>query len=71
MALLEVEHLKKYFTVGAGINHAVDDVTFSIDKGKTMGVVGESGYWLLLLQKFLLWMSEFEYLNRFLYKHRQ
>ena len=43
MALLEVEHLKKYFTVGAGTNHAVDDVTFSIEKGKTMGVVGESG----------------------------
>ena len=43
MALLEVEHLKKYFNVGAGVNHAVDDVTFSIEKGRTMGVVGESG----------------------------
>ena len=43
MAFLEVNHLKKYFDVGAGVNHAVDDVTFTIDKGKTMGVVGESG----------------------------
>ncbi len=43
MALIEVEHLKKYFNVAAGINHAVDDVTFHIEKGHTMGVVGESG----------------------------
>ena len=43
MALLEVNHLKKYFNVGAGVNHAVDDVTFKIEKGHTMGVVGESG----------------------------
>ena len=43
MALLEVEHLKKYFNVGAGVNHAVDDITLSIEKGHTMGVVGESG----------------------------
>ena len=43
MALLEVNHLKKYFPVGAGMNHAVDDVTFKIEKGRTMGVVGESG----------------------------
>ena len=43
MALLEVEHLKKYFNVAAGVNHAVDDVTFKIEKGRTMGIVGESG----------------------------
>jgi len=41
--LLEVRNLKKYFTVPAGINHAVDDVSFVIEKGKTLGVVGESG----------------------------
>ncbi len=41
--LLKVEHLKKYFNVPAGINHAVDDVSFEIQKGETMGVVGESG----------------------------
>ena len=43
MALLEVEHLKKYFHVASGLNHAVDDVTLKIEKGHTMGVVGESG----------------------------
>lgn len=42
-ALIKVEHLKKYYNVPAGINHAVDDVTFEIKKGETMGVVGESG----------------------------
>ena len=41
--LLEVKHLKKYFKTGGGMLHAVDDVTFSIDAGKTLGVVGESG----------------------------
>lgn len=43
MALIEVEHLKKYFSVASGVNHAVDDITFKIEKGRTMGVVGESG----------------------------
>ena len=41
--LIRVEHLKKYFKVPAGTNHAVDDVSFSIAKGETLGVVGESG----------------------------
>lgn len=43
MALLEVEHLKKYFPTPRGVVHAVDDVSFSIEKGKTLGLVGESG----------------------------
>ncbi len=43
MALIEVDHLKKYFSIGAGVNHAVDDITLKIEKGKTMGIVGESG----------------------------
>ncbi len=43
MALLEINHLKKYFNVAAGQNHAVDDITMKIEKGRTMGVVGESG----------------------------
>lgn len=42
-ALIEVKHLKKYFDSPRGKVHAVDDVTFRIEKGKTMGVVGESG----------------------------
>lgn len=41
--LLEVRNLKKYFNVPAGKNHAVDDVSFTINKGETLGVVGESG----------------------------
>ncbi len=41
--LVEVKHLKKFFNTPKGTLHAVDDVTFSIGEGKTMGVVGESG----------------------------
>lgn len=41
--LIEVKNLKKYFSVPAGKNHAVDGVSFTIDKGTTLGVVGESG----------------------------
>ena len=42
-ALLDIRGLKKYFSTPRGLLHAVDDVTFTIDKGKTLGVVGESG----------------------------
>ncbi len=41
--ILQVKNLKKYFKTSKGMLHAVDDVTFSIDRGKTLGVVGESG----------------------------
>ena len=41
--ILQVEHLKKYFPTGGGMLHAVDDVSFSLERGKTLGVVGESG----------------------------
>lgn len=41
--LLDVKHLKKYFQVKKGALHAVDDVSFVLEKGKTLGVVGESG----------------------------
>ena len=41
--LIEVQNLKKYFQVSAGTNHAVDDITFRIERGRTMGIVGESG----------------------------
>ena len=41
--ILEVRGLKKYFPTKRGLLHAVDDVNFSIEKGKTMGLVGESG----------------------------
>lgn len=41
--ILEVKHLKKYFKTPHGLLHAVDDVSFTIERGKTIGVVGESG----------------------------
>lgn len=41
--LLEVKNLKKYFKTSSGMLHAVDDVSFTIPAGRTMGVVGESG----------------------------
>ena len=42
--LLRVENLTKHFPVsGNKVVHAVDDVSFSIEKGKTLGLVGESG----------------------------
>lgn len=41
--MIEVRHLKKYFNTPKGTLHAVDDISFKIEKGKTMGVVGESG----------------------------
>ena len=43
LTLLQVNHLKKYFSTPHGCLHAVDDVTFSIGEGETLGVVGESG----------------------------
>lgn len=41
--LLEVKHLEKFFPVPGGILKAVNDVSFSIYKGETLGIVGESG----------------------------
>lgn len=41
--LIEVKGLKKYFKVGNGYLHAVDNVSFSIRPGETLGIVGESG----------------------------
>lgn len=41
--LIEAKNLKQYFNTPRGKLHAVDDVSFSIEKGTTMGIVGESG----------------------------
>jgi len=41
--LLDVKNLKKYFPVPSGTLHAVDDVSFTLNKGETLGIVGESG----------------------------
>lgn len=42
-AILEVKNLKKYFNTPGGVLHAVDEVSFTLEKGKILGVVGESG----------------------------
>jgi oligopeptide/dipeptide ABC transporter ATP-binding protein len=41
--LIEVKNLSKYFNVPTGTLHAVENVSFTIEKGQTLGVVGESG----------------------------
>ena len=43
MSLLEIKHLHTYFKTKKGIVKAVNDVSYSVEAGRTMGVVGESG----------------------------
>lgn len=43
MPLLDVQNLKTYFHTRAGTSRAVDDISFSLEKGEIVGVVGESG----------------------------
>jgi len=43
MALLEVEDLRTHFNTDGGEFRAVDGISFSVDSGKTLGIVGESG----------------------------
>ena len=43
MALLELDHLHTFFTTKRGIVKAVNDVSYSVEPGRTLGVVGESG----------------------------
>lgn len=56
--LVQVKDLKKYFKTSKGMLHAVDGVSFSIPKGRTLGVVGESGCGKSTLGKVLLHLHE-------------
>lgn len=56
--LLEVKDLKKYYKVPKGMLHAVDGVNFSIERGKTLGVVGESGCGKTTLGRVILRLVE-------------
>lgn len=58
MALIEVRNLKKYFPVPAGMLHAVDNVTLDIERGHTIGIVGESGCGKSTLGKTLMRLHE-------------
>ena len=58
MAILEVKSLKKYYGTPTGLLHAVDDVSFSLERGKTLGVVGESGCGKSTLGKTLIRMID-------------
>ena len=56
--ILEVKELKKYFPVGGRMLHAVDNVSFSINRGETLGIVGESGCGKSTLGRTLLHLHE-------------
>jgi peptide/nickel transport system ATP-binding protein len=43
MPLLDIKNLKTYFHTRAGTTKAVDDISFSLEKGEILGIVGESG----------------------------
>lgn len=55
---IEVRHLQKYFKVNGGFLHATDDVSFMIEKGRTMGIVGESGCGKSTLGRTIIHMHE-------------
>lgn len=56
--ILKVDHLKKYFNTSKGLLHAVDDVSFDLKAGQTLGVVGESGCGKSTLGRTILRLQE-------------
>ena len=56
--ILRIENLKKYFKTSKGLLHAVDDVSLSISRGETLGVVGESGCGKSTLGRAVLRLTE-------------
>lgn len=56
--ILRVEDLQKHFQTKKGTLHAVDGVTFSVDEGKTLGIVGESGCGKSTLGRVILHLHE-------------
>lgn len=56
--LLEVRDLRKYFKTPRGMLHAVDDVNLSVERGTTLGVVGESGCGKSTLGRVILGLHE-------------
>ena len=56
--MLEVKNLKKYFKTAGGMLHAVDDVSFFIPVGKSLGIVGESGCGKSTLGRVILHLLE-------------
>ena len=56
--ILRVEDLKKYFATKKGTLHAVDGVTFTVEAGKTLGIVGESGCGKSTLGRVILHLHE-------------
>ncbi|MCI8515832.1 MAG: ABC transporter ATP-binding protein [Hungatella sp.] len=56
--ILDVRNLKKYFPTKKGLLHAVDDISFTIEKGSTMGLVGESGCGKSTVGRLILRLTE-------------
>jgi peptide/nickel transport system ATP-binding protein len=57
-AVIEVKNLKKYFEMSGGVLQAVDDVSFKVERGETIGIVGESGCGKTTLGRTIIHLEE-------------